>query len=627
MVLQAHRPVPIWGRAAPGERVSVDFAGQSHATRADAEGRWRVTLAALDYAEKHLGQTLVVRGADELRIEDVLIGEVWLAVAPPDLSSWVDDRVGPAGPENVLRAGAGLNLRPLPHLRVWHGVNRNRAWQPASPEAVAAISATAYPFARHLAAHLDVPIGLIDLSAASTSVLAYLPWHDVNGTTPEGAIAGSDAFRQREHLYRTTVHPLAPFAVRGVVWTQGEADLPHVENYADWLTALIARWRADFEQLELPFLIAQAPGAPRGEAWLELRRAQARVGSDVLGASTVLTIDLGDCHGGPNSRLYEIGERLGRLARARVYDEVLPDVNVPVLARVEVQPGRVLAQFAHVAGGLVVSGRELQDFELLNEAGESFPARAELVPPLTVAVMIPDGLAPTVLRYGWKDCFVPTLRNAYGQPVAPFRATFESSNDLDPQRWERTIGVFTQQDRLRLPPADGVLFIGSSSIRGWYSAARDFPGLNVINRGFGGSLASDAVYYFEEIVRPYRPRTIVFYAGENDISAGRSSDDVVAAFAAFCEKVHAALPATRVLFLAIKPSLSRWHLWPVMSEGNARIAEYCQMDPRRVFVDTASPLLDASGRVRPELFYDDALHLNADGYRVWTSVLDAALRR
>ena len=149
-----------------------------------------------------------------------------------------------------------------------------------------------------------------------------------------------------------------------------------------------------------------------------------------------------------------------------------------------------------------------------------------------------------------------------------------------PEKWKAEIDQFTGADAVQPPPAQAVLFIGSSSIRKWTSLARDFPDVRVINRGFGGSELSDSVFYADRIAIPYRPRLIVVYAGDNDLARGKTPGDVHADFRAFCAKIHAALPETRILFVAIKPSPAREKLKEKIIAANALIAaESCPGRP------------------------------------------------
>ena len=189
-----------------------------------------------------------------------------------------------------------------------------------------------------------------------------------------------------------------------------------------------------------------------------------------------------------------------------------------------------------------------------------------------------------------------------------------------PQRWEQTIQAFEDWDRKNSFPSDAVLFVGSSSIRLW-PTRESFPGLPVINRGFGGSQISEVNYYAKRIVLPYKPKVIVFYAGDNDIASGKSAKQVFEDYRAFTTLVHASLPRTRIIFVCIKPSRSRWQLWPVMREANAMVKDLCGKDSRLIYFDAASPLLDEEGLPKVEFFLPDKLHLNDKGYELWSGLL------
>jgi lysophospholipase L1-like esterase len=216
----------------------------------------------------------------------------------------------------------------------------------------------------------------------------------------------------------------------------------------------------------------------------------------------------------------------------------------------------------------------------------------------------------------------PTLRRsllAVAFLVAP--AVFAA-----PEKWAAEIEKYTKADALKAPAQGAVVFVGSSSIRRWNSLAADFPGVMLLNRGFGGSELTDSVFYADRIVIPYAPRLVVVYAGENDLQAGKSAESVLAAFRAFHAKVHAALPKTKIIFLAIKESPSRAKIREKVLLANKLIAADCAKDSRLTFVDVATPMLDAQGQTRPELFVADQLHLKPEGYVIWTKVLSPYLK-
>lgn len=192
--------------------------------------------------------------------------------------------------------------------------------------------------------------------------------------------------------------------------------------------------------------------------------------------------------------------------------------------------------------------------------------------------------------------------------------------------WSKELAAFARADHERSPDKGGILFLGSSSIRAWKSLEADFPGLPVINRGFGGSIIRDSTALADQLVFPYRPRLIVFYAGDNDIAAGRSASEVLRDYSEFVRTVHSRLPGTRIAFVSIKPSPSRWRFQDVMREANRRIFQASLRDPRLDFINVFDAMLDANGQPREELFLKDRLHMNAKGYRLWTAIVKPHLR-
>ena len=201
-------------------------------------------------------------------------------------------------------------------------------------------------------------------------------------------------------------------------------------------------------------------------------------------------------------------------------------------------------------------------------------------------------------------------------PAAPTPSTAAISGPFAAE-----LTAFDQQDKANPYPPGGVVFVGSSSIRFW-NLETSFPGRNYLNRGFGGSQISDSITYIELLVLRHAPRTVVFYAGDNDIASGKTPAQVAADFVTFARELHATLPATRILFLAIKASIARVNLLREMQTANRRIAEHCDSDGRLIYVDVHTPMLAARGETpRPELLVSDGLHLSAAGYALWTQIV------
>ncbi len=192
--------------------------------------------------------------------------------------------------------------------------------------------------------------------------------------------------------------------------------------------------------------------------------------------------------------------------------------------------------------------------------------------------------------------------------------------DPDFAPWEGEVASLERLDQAKPPPPGAVLFAGSSSIRLW-DLGRSFPGLDAVNRGFGGSQLTDVVHFAPRLILKKRPRLLVLYAGDNDLAAGKAPPEVADDIRALVELVHRELPRTRILFLSVKISPQRWHLAEEARRANGLVEALCRRDDFLRYVDVATPLLGPDGRPRPELFAPDGLHLNDKGYEVWASVL------
>jgi len=192
------------------------------------------------------------------------------------------------------------------------------------------------------------------------------------------------------------------------------------------------------------------------------------------------------------------------------------------------------------------------------------------------------------------------------------------------EKFEKDIQKFEAADLANPPEPGGVLLVGSSTIRMW-KTDKWFPDLHVINRGFGGSQMSDLNFYVERVVLKYRPRVIAVYEGDNDIGKGKTPREVFEDYRKFLERVAKDLPGTEVIFIPIKPSLKRWELWPVMAEANRLIRRHTKLNPKWHYAEIAPSLLGDDGTPRKDLFAEDGLHLNEQGYEILSGILKPML--
>ncbi|MCC7376411.1 MAG: hypothetical protein IT581_17260 [Verrucomicrobiales bacterium] len=195
------------------------------------------------------------------------------------------------------------------------------------------------------------------------------------------------------------------------------------------------------------------------------------------------------------------------------------------------------------------------------------------------------------------------------------------------ERWEPDIRAFEAVDRAGAIAQGKVMLYGSSSFRMWTNAVTAFPGIAVVNRGFGGSQLSDLNAFWQRVVIPHAPQVLLIYGGDNDIAGGKSAETVVRDFKTLVELVHRDLPRTRIAFVSIKHSPSRLKNLEEQRLANRRVKRWAALRRRVDFLDVASPLLDGDGRPDPRFFLGDRLHLNQEGYEQWRRVMDPYLRR
>jgi len=187
-------------------------------------------------------------------------------------------------------------------------------------------------------------------------------------------------------------------------------------------------------------------------------------------------------------------------------------------------------------------------------------------------------------------------------------------------QWEKTIQGFEAKDAESPPAKGGVEFYGSSSIRFW-KTDEAFPDLQILNRGFGGSQTADALLYADRMVIKYAPRLVVFYEGDNDLSYKKTPQQVFADTHAFFEKVHAALPKTKIIYVSIKPSIARWNLIDQVRETNKLVRDYAAKTDYIRFFDVEPVMLGPDGKPKPDIFMPDNLHLNDKGYALWNDLI------
>jgi len=207
---------------------------------------------------------------------------------------------------------------------------------------------------------------------------------------------------------------------------------------------------------------------------------------------------------------------------------------------------------------------------------------------------------------------------AFGLGAVPLAAQ-------NPERYRAAIEAFLENDKTNPPPANGILFIGSSIFRQWKTLAEQMAPLPVFNRAFGGSQTPDILFYMDKVVLPYRPRVIVYYCGSNDVNAGRDAETIFGNFRTFAEKVHAALPDTQIFYVSINRAPDKRKRWDVVDAANRMAQRYSERTAKLGYIDVNPALFGPDGEPRAELYLPDNLHFKAPAYVAFTAIIKPVL--
>ncbi len=416
-------PLPVWGTAANGQAITVEFAGQQARTVAQ-DGKWRVTLKPL--AASATPRALTVAGGSTCVVEDVLVGDVWLASGQSNM----ERQLGPRPPQQELvgwKADAVAANFPL--IREFYVPHRTAAqpepdargsWRVCTPETAADFSAVGFYFARDLQPAVRVPVGVIHSSWGGTVAEAWTSGEALKTLQPGTNAPPAKNQNAASVLYNAMIAPLTDFPIRGVLWYQGESNNGRAGQYCALLKALIADWRQQW-RAELPFLVVQI--APHKGMTPELREAQLLAVEATPRTALIVLTDVGDANDIHPTRKQPVGARLALAARALAYGERLV-YRGPLFrgAAPEADGHALCLAFDHVGGGLVAQGGgPLRGFTVAGADGKFVAATAEIMGD-KVVVACEQVAKPVAVRYGWANVPDVNLANKEGLPAAPFRS-------------------------------------------------------------------------------------------------------------------------------------------------------------------------------------------------------------
>ena len=476
MVLQQQMPIGVWGWAAPDERIEVSLRAQRVSTTAGRDGRWRVTLAP----EAAGGpDELKVAGATVTkRFVDVLVGEVWVGSGQSNMQ-WEVRQAQDADTEIAAAEHPRIRIFSVKRVTALEPkddvtpMDAAPTWTAVTPAAVSNFSAVGYFFSRELQRARNVPVGFIHSSWGGTPAEAWtrrdalaedpalqpllaqyrriegeypsqrygyerrLPiwndalkaWQSANpAATPMPGMPAPRGGPEDPHrpasLWNAMIAPITPFAIRGVLWYQGETNALRAWDYQRLMTAMIQDWRRAWNRGDLPFLFVQLanfrqnPPNPGATWWAEVREAQ-RLTLGLPNTAMASAIDIGnplDIH--PLNK-QEVGRRLALAARAVAYGDRV-EYSGPLYDGMTIEGSRIRVRFRHAGAGLTLDTAKGSSFVVAGVDGQFKPATV-VVDGDTIVVSSPAVAAPVAVRYAWEDDPITSLRNKDGLPASPFR--------------------------------------------------------------------------------------------------------------------------------------------------------------------------------------------------------------
>jgi sialate O-acetylesterase len=475
-VLQRDKPLPIWGRADAGEKITLTFRGATAYATAAADGRWIVMLDALPASSE--GAELVVSGKNTVTLQDVVVGEVWLCSGQSNME-WPISRSG-----NATEEIAAANYPLIRHIKISHKVEnapvetaRTNGWQSASPQTAGNFSAVGYFFARDIFQKLGIPIGLVNSTWGGTPVESWMSpaalasdpafkiirerwekdladyptkkpaydamlrdWRKAEAAAKaQGEVAHVAFLRERpwqraprgpgdswtpSGLFNGMINPLLPYALRGVLWYQGESNFDRATEYHALFSAMITTWRAHFGQGDIPFYWVNLANYrndedPTGLTYAFLREAQTKTLS-LPNTGQALAIDIGDPDNIHPANKQEVGRRLALLAKNRVYG-ITSDDTGPTFVSATREGSALRVKLAHAGSGLVAHEKPVQSLEIAG-TDRVFRAATARIHRDTLLVQSPEVREPVAVRYAWRNAPEANLYNGAGLPAVPFRS-------------------------------------------------------------------------------------------------------------------------------------------------------------------------------------------------------------
>ena len=430
MVLQQQKDVYLWGKDNIGAKIYVVSSwGETSQTTTSTNGKWKLQLTTPTAGGPH---TITIKGSSTVTIDDVLIGEVWVCAGQSNmqipLRGGLDGNFIEGGLDAIVKkkndrirfftVKQNTSLKPLDNVK--------GSWEKAAPSTAGSFSAVGYFFAQQLEKVLDIPIGIVVAAWGSSTAEA---WSDVKtlhdlGITIPNEIAEVPQITPRG-LYNAMMHPLIGYGIKGVLWYQGEANRPNANEYEKIVNTMVTSWREQWNIGDFPFYYAQiAPFNYGKNNAAFLREAQLKSSQSLQNAEMVVTLDVGDCTQIHPSKKREVGKRLSYIALAKDYGISGYDFKSPTLTHYFIEDHEIILTFS----SRIQLNRNVdpaKNFEIAGADMVFYPAKAVMTSPYhkdqKVRVFSEKVPHPKAVRYGFKNCVIPTLFGRNGLPVSSFR--------------------------------------------------------------------------------------------------------------------------------------------------------------------------------------------------------------
>jgi len=474
MVLQQKQANPIWGWDTPGTEVTVTFSGQTKTGKAGDDGKWTVTLDALD--ANATPATMTFKGTDSKEVKNILIGEVWLSSGQSNMQ-WSVSQTWDYDLEMLSANYPEIRIVKVPNVGTQEIQKDFKGqWRVCDPSTIGNFSAVAYFYGRLLHQTLGVPVGLIDNSWGGSAAEAWVKrdifdadsrfkamqdqWKKTeenydfekvkadfevqkaawDAKSPEEKAAGQAPRPPRNelignqrpgNLYAGCLAPIIGYGIKGAIWYQGETNAGRAAQYNDLMTLLIGEWRKDWKQGDFPFYFVQLADymaekpEPANSGWAELREAQTLTMNTVKNTGQAVIIDLGESNDIHPRNKRDVAERLARWALVKDYGFDKIPHRSPEFKSMEIKDNKAVVLFDHIGGGLrTLDVSDLKGFAISGEDGKWVWADAKFVASAkkdTIEVSSPQVAKPVAVRYAWADNPVCNILSTEGLPLTPFR--------------------------------------------------------------------------------------------------------------------------------------------------------------------------------------------------------------